>query len=250
MKILADPLAWAWFGLLFGSAVSFIRRCRKRGSILLGIALISSLVQMIDVPGRLLAALERPYVTAPRQALPAADAVVVLGGYLQVFSGSYGGIGFNQASDRLLTGIALVRDGKGSVLVLGGPSPAQPSRLTEAEAAKAFIQSWKLVSVPIECLGAGKNTHDEAVRCSELAKKNGWKHLILVTSAGHLRRAASTFRKAGLDITPVGCDFREVERLEGHAGISWIPRSAALVTLRYWLEEELGYLYYSARGWI
>jgi len=250
MKIVADPLALAWFTLLLASGVEFAARRRKAACILLGVALAASLIQLADIPGRLLANLERPYLPDPQRPLARADAVVVLGGYLQPFSASYTGIEFDQKVGRLFTGIALVRSGKGSVLVLGGSLPAEPGEVSEAEAAEAFIRSWNLVSVTVQSLGTTSNTHDEAVRCSELARRNGWRHLIVVSSAAHLRRTTGAFRKAGLDITPVGCDFRSAGRLGGHTRISCIPNTASLVGLRSWLEEVLGYLYYQVRGWV
>jgi len=250
MKFLADPLAWAWATLIANAAVCFWRRRCRKGWVLLGVAVAMSTAHACGIHERLMAGLERPFLNDSRHPIEPADAVVVLGGYLDYFPGAYLGIEFSEAADRLFTGIALVRDDKAPVLVLGGPGVGSPPVLVEAETAKKFIESWRLLSTPIKFLGANKDTHDEAVHCAKLARESGWKRVILVTSAAHLRRASGAFRKAGLDITPVGCDFRATEVFRGNWHIRIVPRTASFAMLDQWIEEEMGYAYYRLRGWL
>ena len=49
------------------------------------------------------------------------------------------------------------------------------------------------------------NTHDEAVLAAQLARRHGWKRVILVTHPWHERRARAVFRKAGLDVICSPC---------------------------------------------
>jgi hypothetical protein len=177
-----------------------------------------------------------------------------LGGYAQPSANNYQGIQFGEAVDRIITGIALVRDGRGRVLVLGGGGSGNPPKPIEAQAAANWISSWNLVSVPVEFLGPCRDTHDEALHTAGLARTNGWKKIILVTSAWHTRRALAVFQKAGLDVVPVAGDFRGIpsdptaEPKGFH--ISLIPRTSSLVQINLWLEETLGYVYYWMRGWV
>ena len=239
MKAFLDPLAVAWLGLLLFAGAQIVRRRYRPACLLLAVACAASLVQAADIPGRLLAHLERPYLFDPHKTLPAADAVVVLGGYLEPFPETYTGIEFHEQVDRLLTGAALVRAGKGSVLLLGGTTLAHPVGPSEAETAKSFLQSWHLVSVPIQLLGARSNTHDEALRCAELAKSNGWTRLYLVSSAAHLDRATRVFHRLGLEVTPIGCDFRAVDRFSGRSRLTCVPNTGSLLALRSWLYQGL-----------
>ena len=214
-----------------------------------------SVEQAASLHGWLMSRIERPFLLDPRHPIQPADAVVVLGGYLDAFPQGYLGIEFNEAADRLFTGIALVRDGKGPVLVFGGRGVGNPAVLVEAETAKKLTESWKLVSTPIEFLGANNDTHDEALHCAELARHKGWTRVILVSSAAHLPRAAAAFRKAGLEVTPVGCDFRarswfSPEERPGNGPARIVPRMGSVALLSHWLEEEMGYCYYWLRGWV
>ncbi len=251
MKLVADPVAWTWFALLGSALFCFMRRRRRRAWWLLAIALAGSVFQAAEVPGRLIAGMERPFLPpAPGQIAPA-DAVIVLGGSLTPFEPSYLRVEFCEASDRLLTGIGLVRDGKAPVLVVSGGGEGQPARFAEAPAAMKFIERWNLVTTPIESLGVSRTTHDEAVHAARLASQKGWKKIILVSSALHLRRAAATFRKAGLEVVPVGCDFRVLGLLEPgrQRRFNPVPSVFTVVSFRLWLEEVLGFAYYRLRSW-
>ena len=251
MKILADPVAWMWFTLLGGTVGCFIRGCRRSAWWLLSIALAASIFAAADVPIRLLASLERPFVPPPTGQIAQADAVIVLGGFGGPSKLSYLGVEFRSAVNRLLTGIALIRNGKAPVLVIGGRGEGQPPQPVEAQAAKKFIQDWNLLATPIEFLGVSKNTHDEAIHAAHLAPQKGWKKIILVSSGIHLKRAVATFRMAGLEVVPIGCDFQGLAALQEsrESQLLIIPSVYTLSDTRTWIEEILGYAYYRMRSW-
>ena len=250
LKLFADPVSWLWFALFATGLFSLRRHRLKLGWLLLVLVLLTSLLEALRLPERLVAGLERPYLQLETLPTGSADAVIVLGGYAQPAPNNYLGIEFREAASRLFTGIALVRDGKGSALVLGGSGWGDPPTPVEAQAAANWIHSWNLVSAPVEFLGVCRDTHDEALHASSLARTNGWKKIILVTSAWHMRRALAVFQKAGLDAIPVAADFRGCPADLTQAHLSLIPRTSSLVHLDLWLEENLGYLYYWMRGWV
>ncbi|HWH71314.1 MAG TPA: YdcF family protein [Candidatus Sulfotelmatobacter sp.] len=249
MKFVADPVFWLWLG---GVAVTVRLAVRRRwgwAALLGSLVALACAAEAVKLPARLLSSLEQPYLCHGSLPVPAADAVVVLGGYMERFSSGYLGMELNEAADRLLTGIALVREGKGRALVLGGGGRGHPPQPEEAQCATKWMQEWHLVSVPVENLGVSLNTHDEALHLAELAKQRGWKKIVLVTSAWHMKRAAATFRKAGFEVVPVGSDFQGTCALEGEEHIHFVPRSGSLVQFSRWLEEQIGYVYYRVRGW-
>ena len=251
MKIIADPVAWMWFALVGAGAVCLWRSRHRRGWGLLSIALAASAFEAAQVPTRLSARLERPFLPPPRSQIARADAVIVLGGFGGPSKFSYLGVEFSNPVNRLLTAVALIRDGKAPVLVIGGAGEGTPPLPVEAQAAKRLIQQWNLVTAPVECLEASRNTHDEAVHTVHLASQKGWKKLILVSSGLHLKRALATFRKTGLDVEPVGCDFQALASLQDRPEhrLHFIPSVQCLSGVRTWLEEILGYAYYCLRGW-
>jgi uncharacterized SAM-binding protein YcdF (DUF218 family) len=70
-----------------------------------------------------------------------------------------------------------------------------------------------------------------------------------VSSAAHLQRAEATFRHAGVDVVPVGCDFTGLRLLEGRRRWFLWPRLGHLAAFGEWLHEKLGWWYSRARGW-
>jgi uncharacterized SAM-binding protein YcdF (DUF218 family) len=250
LKFFADPIAWFWFALLAAALILLLGHRRKLGWLLLGIVLLASLSEALRFSDWLIVDLERPYLRKEVSPPVPADAVIVLGGYAHPSTNNYCGIQFNEAADRLITGIALVRDRKGRVLVLSGGGRGDPPMPVEAQAAAHWIRSWNLVAVPVEFLGPCGDTHDEALHASMLVRTNGWKNIILVTSAWHMRRALATFQKVGLDAIPVAADFRGLPADATKSRFSWIPRTSSLGQFNLWLEETLGYFYYWLRHWV
>jgi len=252
MRVLADPAALLWFGLCGLSCVLLARRQWRRAWVVLACVAAACAVEAARLPRRLVAGLERPFVRQAGAPTEPADAVAVLGGSVKPSTNNILGLGFGDTADRLITGIALVRQGKGRVLVLSGGGRGVPPGTgvpVEVQGARDWIRSWGLAPAPVEVLDWCLDTHEEALRHANLARKNGWKKVILVTSAWHMKRAAAAFRKAGLEVVPVACDFRGIPgRLESHR-LSWVPRTGTLVLLDLWMEETAGYLYYRLRSW-
>lgn len=130
------------------------------------------------------------YIESPPEA---ADAVVVLGSYIQPdndFS--------NTALTRLTRGLELVRESYAPRLVLPEIKPPAGSYATATNALAERLD----IPITVETVGPVSNTHDEAMLISALARQRGWKKILLVTSPTHIRRAAATFRKTGLIVVP------------------------------------------------
>jgi uncharacterized SAM-binding protein YcdF (DUF218 family) len=89
-----------------------------------------------------------------------------------------------------------------------------------------------------------KSTHDEAVAVASVARYRGWKRVIVVTSPFHSRRACATFERAGVVVSCVPSDSRDVaiNRL--------IYPHDRIVAFGLWLYETAGTLRYKQKGWI
>ena len=247
MSFLVDPTFFLWLLLLFLGLLFVKKRQRLAGVSLVTLCVAWWLIEVTAVPARLLASLEAPYLGTAEREGPVLDAIIVLGGGVGVSDHDFAGLDFGIAADRILTGIDLARRGQGRVLVLGGSATRYPELAPEAERLRRWIERWQLVDLPILDLGPCRNTRDEAVRAAELAREHDWNQVLLVTSAGHLPRAEAAFRRAGLDVVPVGCDF------VGTASLArprrWIPQSQSLVLLQLALREVVGGYFYRWRGW-
>ena len=266
MKALFDPVAWFWFVLIaiFLMDVLALRRERKkpeaeradwellrfrkrRAVVCGGLAVVLFLLQATALPTRLLAGLESKAIVteAPANGF---DAVVVLGGGWSPSAGNPLALEANDAFDRLLYGVKLMRAPSrrpDKFLVIGGGGLDRnnlPIHPTDSEVGKQWVENLGLVPAnKIIALPACKNTRDEARRVADLARKHGWKDIMLVTSAWHMPRALHTFQQAGVPVVPFPADFRAHLALAERKrhGISFLPSLGTFKDFYYWLTETV-----------
>ena len=80
--------------------------------------------------------------------------------------------------------------------------------------------------------------------------KRGWRRLLLVTSANHMRRAVALFQKQGFEVTPVPCNFLTNVSTAPSPQALCVPSWGGFEKIAVWLHEEVGWLEYRRRGWI
>ena len=200
---------------------------------------------------KLLQSLEKPFYGVNLTNLTSADAVIMLGGTLEPSPSDPRQINLTRAADRIMAAVDLMRLHKANALVLGGGAARVGDKDTrDSELIQNLLNRWSLVEQPIHSLDGCLNTRDEALKTKELAKQFGWKKFWLVSSANHLERALATFRKAGMDVQGVGCDFDAESSQLGGWRFEWVPKNRNLECFDAWLHETLGTLYYRVRGWI
>jgi len=250
---LAEPLGFVWLCLLVVAAWLWIKSSRRLAVFLFVVALFMSVVGCTRVPGDLVATLERPFVIKNLETVPAADAVVALGGAVRPSKYDALGLDLRDAADRVVMALELIRRGKAKNLVLGGAVHAvNGQQRIEADMTKKWLETWGLTNAQIYSLGGCANTHDEATRVAALLKEHGWRRAILVTSAYHMKRARATFLTAGVPVVCVPCDYQtkvSVETEDERALIP-IPRPAGFQKASLFLHEQIGWLSYRLRGWI
>jgi len=205
--------------------------------------------------------LEEPAARLTPHPIPRADAVLVLGGGLRPALPPRQGVEVNEAGDRLLRAVALMREGRAPWLLVSGGRVtfmANDPAAGEAGLAKALATSLGVAADRIVTSEEGRNTAEEAGALVRVARQRGWNSLLLVTSATHLSRSLATLRRAApeLRIIPVACDFQLPARssfgtptLAGSV-LSVLPSAEALVLTTTALKEHLGLLAYRLRGWI
>lgn len=170
-----------------------------------------------------------------RDPLRPVEAVVVLGS--DIFPD---GQMSDAAQIRLLRGYEVIRQGYAKRLVITRLQP--PKRSYQPPISAQFDRLG--FDIPLEEVGPVRNTHDEALKVSELAQDRGWKQIILVSDASHLRRAGAVFEKTGLKVMCTPCLDRryDLETLST-PGERWDA-------FRDWLWEYIGYHTYRRNGWI
>lgn len=246
---LLHPVGLAWLVLVAAGGIS-LRRRRWTGALACGFSAIG--LWILGQP-RLMhpiyRELERPYSQSTVEHAPAADAIIVLGGGWHVSRPDYRHLDFTDNSDRFFAGVELARLGRAKVLVFGGDPFRHPSDLaTNSTELGRWSRDWGLGSIETLSLGPVINTHDEAVSAARLVRERGWKKVLLVTSAYHMRRSLATFAREGVPAHPVACDFRflrdDPEDDLWRAG----PKEEDLFHLTLWWHETVGSLGYRLLG--
>jgi uncharacterized SAM-binding protein YcdF (DUF218 family) len=232
--------------------VGWLCFCRRwRCAVLLSVpAILLLLVGSTDLAKMLVSAAERPYGGTHFSSLPQADAIVVLGGGYYASEHDAYGFAITDAGSRVLTGLELARAGKSKVLILGGSLPIRGSSKTRiSDDVQAWVRSWNLTGVVVTNLGICMNTHDEALAFVSLSRAIPKPKILLVSSALHMPRSEALFRKLGVDVTPVACDFRGFGVPRDY-GFSLFPKQSRFDMLSRYSHEKVGWAYYRLRGWI
>jgi len=247
VKQLLDPVAIIWLILILMCGWQIYRRQHRWAAINGGMVLFLFLFGSATLSSKLIGTLEKPYIGVKIDGNATVDAVVVLGGYTSGGDEELTGIDASGAFDRILTGIELVRTGKaGRLYVGGGWFKTSDSRESEHSVVEPWIRRWDLTDVPIDTLGDSGNTYGESQAVRKLMDENDWSKIFLVTSACHMPRAQAVFESSGVKVIPLGCDFRSIPR----GKLRVFPSSGRLETLRIFLQEKVGWMYYRSKGWI
>jgi len=206
-----------------------------------GLVLYLSSVPLVG--DHLVGALEGQYPRLRVEVCPAADAIVVLGGVVADWDGGKR-VEWSEAVDRFEGGVQLWKAGKAPVLVIGGGELDYfDDGSTEGDAMRQAAEERGVSGRAIRVLRDVSVTADEARRTAELARQEGWRRLILVTSAFHMPRAMRLFARSGLEVVPFPVDYlghteRPFELLD------LAPQANALVHTEVALKEFYGLLYY------
>ena len=171
------------------------------------------------------AGLESRYPPLALQAVPSAQAIVVLGGALSPPSAGRPWPDLSAGADRVWHAARLFRAGKAPlVLMSGGIDPAF-SQVSEAQAMRDFIQDLGVPSAAVLLEPDSRNTRENAQFTAVLLRQRQINSVLLVTSALHMRRALAHFKAQGLQVLPVATDHSPLAA-PGLAG--WLPDTVAL----------------------
>lgn len=160
----------------------------------------------------------------PAAAPPPVDAVVVLGAAVVA-----PGVPGPALRRRLAHGIRVWRHQPAAHLLLSGGAiaglPAEARLMRELALAAGVADARIIVE------DASRNTFENAVYSGAIIRRAGWRRVIVVTDAFHLRRALYIFRRIGLAVEGAG-----VPRPPDTSRLRWLRHHAleALRHLRCW----------------
>ena len=245
-EIFFHPLSWTV--LLLAAGILAWKRFRV-SRWLSAAALFLLLVFGSEFGSRtLLRSLEGLYPDIPIEAFPRAQAIVVLGGTVHVPTAQHRNTGVIDPSDRILHALRLYRAGKAPLVLCSGGG----EETSESPAMSRLLQEWGVPPEAILLEEQSLTTRENALFSYSLLNSRGIRHILLVTSAIHMPRAAAVFRKAGFEVTPAPADFRTGwgQRRGFFIWLSgWVPDAGYLQRSDKVLREWIGLLVYRLRGW-
>jgi uncharacterized SAM-binding protein YcdF (DUF218 family) len=131
-------------------------------------------------------------------------------------------------------------------IISSGGEP-EPQTLSEASATTMRDELTRL-GVPRDRIvieSASRSTHENAVNVVALLKSRAIDHVVLVTSATHMRRSLGAFRAVGVNAIPAiapGGDWPS-------RWYEWLPSTNGLESSGSIAHEVTGIPYYWLRGW-
>jgi len=249
------PLGFACLLLLV--ALLLLWKFPRLAAIALGLALITLLVGGNGwVSDGLVRSLE--YQHLPPANLPAAAAIVVLGGCTRSAEPPRPWVDISDEGDRVLHAANLYHQGHAPRIILSGGridwrgGGAPESADMALVAAAMGVPKTVILQDPTSL-----NTRENAVNVQQIMKTEGIHRILLVTSAMHMPRSLRIFQKLGIDAIPAATDFITSDR--SRAELQSTPAAIVLnllpdvERLRYTtraLKEYLGTVIYWLRGWI
>lgn len=184
-------------------------------------------------------------VVKPAQRLVRADSLPSTADAVVALSGGMTADGHltQQGADRTLKAVELVANGVAPVLLFTREEKKTgDSVVTSAEDQRRIASLGR--AARLMTTRRVRSTRDEAVAVRSVARHRDWKRIVLVTSPFHSRRACATFEKAGLTVSCIPSESRDVaiRTLRNPH-----DRIVAFSLLMY---ETAGTLRYRQAGWL
>ncbi|MFN5889280.1 MAG: YdcF family protein [Bacteroidota bacterium] len=175
--------------------------------------------------------------------------MIVLGGYTSYDKGRKR-MGFNEAAERFVFPLQMLSTGKTQRLILTGGSGNVFNRdYFESSAAKKFALDFGIADSQILIDDKSRNTWENAVETKKILdslKVN--EPVLLVTSAGHMRRSMGCFKKVGVAFIPYSVNYQShLDRKYSWDAIL-IPSAGTISKWDALIHEWVGYLAYKLTG--
>ena len=174
------------------------------------------------------------------------DAVILLGGVSdERVVAETGQSAYNDNVDRLVQTHRLLSEGHARSAIISA-APVDPAFLESGEARVLARQlaAWGIEPARIVLEEQARNTHENAVYSKRLAEERGFKNVLVVTSAFHMRRSIECFNAVGMKVDTLAVDYRT------HGGPrSYLPRAGFLSESTGTIREVVGLYIYRARGY-
>jgi uncharacterized SAM-binding protein YcdF (DUF218 family) len=240
---LLSPLGTA---LVIGVAGLLLSRLRRVGTALVALALSWLCFWSLPAVSDALAQhVEAPYPPLRAEALPKAQAIVVLGGGMEPASPGYPYANLNLAADRVWHAARVFKAGRAPLIVASGGSDPTVTPVSEAQAMTGLLADLGVPRSAILEEGRSRNTRENAEFTAQLLAARKVHTILLVTSALHMRRSVAEFERVGFQVLPAATDHTQPNA----SGLqAWLPKADALDQSGRAMKEIVGEWVVRVRG--
>ncbi|MEM7551559.1 MAG: YdcF family protein [Bacteroidota bacterium] len=158
-------------------------------------------------------------------------------------------VSFAEGVDRITDAVLLYRKGVIRKILVTGGSPLLKTDYNESEMLVNFLKLCRIPDPDIIIERKAQNTYQNALYTSELLKENGYSEkILLITSAFHIPRASSCFKKQNVNHDVFPTDFLTHPVSEISLDY-FFPTHEALLKWNHFNKELFGMLVYKIMGY-
>lgn len=193
------------------------------------------------------------------QTIPAADAIILLGGATKSASYPRPMVDLNERGDRILYAAKLYLDKKAPFIIASGGRIDWFSDSDRPES-EDMAQILEMMGVPSEAIiqePDSLNTYQNVTNVKKILEARDINQVIVVTSAMHMPRSLGIFKRQKIDAIAAPTDFF-IGESDWQAPnmtlqsiiLNLLPDSYRLDTTTQALKEYIGFIIYRLRGWL
>ena len=192
--------------------------------------------------------IERAWEYPPSDVAGNYDCAIVLGGMTipRIQVGDQ--IQFNQRSERILGAIQLYKKGVIDKIIITGGSGDLRTSASGTPLLQQFAISMGVAADDIITETKSNNTHENALLVKDMVARSVEEPVLLITSAGHMRRAVGCFEKVGIAVVPYPVDYGTTPP-DWHF-MNFMPEGNELLVWNELIHEWIGYVIYDIVGYI
>ncbi|MDP2913120.1 MAG: YdcF family protein [Candidatus Omnitrophota bacterium] len=252
LKLLATPIVMILGSLMAGLALFVIpsRKSLKKAGLCLMAAGVSILYlfSIEPVSNLFVYSLESRYRPYQRGSQPDLDMMVILGGGF-IPSGDLrkSAEASRSTYSRLFNGVEIFKQSGAKVLVLSGGTILRDCRDSDAEVMKDLAVKLGIPGSAIITEAGSRNTMEQADETARLFPPNGKRRIGIVTSAVHMLRAETTFRKRYPKdiIVSIAVNYMAHSPNCNLTIVSFVPSPENLLQTSNAIHELIGMVWYS-----
>jgi len=153
---------------------------------------------------------------------------------------------YNDNVERLVMTHRLLADGRARFAIVSGAAemPALAD-YGEARVLARQIADWGVDPARVLLEEKARNTRENAVYTEQIVRERGFKNVLVVTSAAHMRRSVECFRAVGLEVDTLAVDYRA----NAKGPVTYLPRATFLAESTKTLREMAGLYIYRVQGY-